>query len=191
MNKRAKDFITGVTITIFITLLFGYIVYQSAIFVPHLSTFSITILAITGSLFYWSSTSYNLKIALLIQLFLLLAIFIIFKDSVSINFIIMEILMFISTSASIYINYKIIEPRIKTIFLPFTFAVLIIVLTSLATTINFFYIIFTSSKAFTYSILTKAVVIGIVQTEIGGLGLGIGIYLSNALLKRNAINSEE
>jgi len=191
MDKKTKDFITGLAITVFITLLFGYIIYRNAIFIPHLTTFSITILAIKGSLFYWTLTSYNLKAALLIQLLLLLAFFVIFKDSVSIHFIILETLMFVSTSASIYINYQIFEPRIKTIFLPFTLAVLIIVLSSLAITINFFYIIITTSKVYTYNILLKAVVIEIVQKEIGGLGLGIGIYLSNILLKRNTINAEE
>jgi hypothetical protein len=191
MDKKTKDFVTGLTITVFITLLFGYIIYQYAIFVPHLTTFSITILAISGSLFYWTLTSYNLKAALLIQLFLLLAFFVIFKNSVSINFIIMEILMFLSTSASIYINYKIFEPRIKTIFLPFTLAVLIIVLSSLAITINFFYIVITTSKVYTYNILLKAIVIEIVQKEIGGLGLGIGIYLSNVLLRKNTTNKSE
>jgi len=191
MDKKIKEFFTGLVITVFITLLFGYIIYRNAIFVPHLTTFSITILAITGSLFYWTLTSYNLKIALLIQLFLLLAFFVIFKDSVSINFIIMEILMFVSTSAAIYINYKIFEPKIKTIFLPFTLAVLIIALSSLAITINFFYVVITSSKVYTYNILLKAVVIEIVQKEIGGLGLGIGIYLSNVLMRRNIINSDE
>ena len=99
--------------------------------------------------------------------------------------------MFLSTSASIYINYKIFEPKIKTKFLPFTLAVLIIVLSSLAITINFFYIVITTSKVYTYNILLKAVVIEIVQKEIGGLGLGIGIYLSNVLLKNITANNSE
>jgi len=88
MDKKIKDFITGLAITVFITLLFGYIIYRNAIFIPHLTTFSITILAIKGSLFYWTLKSYNLKTALLIQLLLLMAFLVIFKDSVSINFII-------------------------------------------------------------------------------------------------------
>jgi hypothetical protein len=51
--------------------------------------------------------------------------------------------------------------------------------------------VITTSKVYTYNILLKAVVIEIVQTEIGGLGLGIGIYLSNVILKKNTSNKIE
>ena len=118
MDKKIKDLITGLSITMFITLLFGYIIYRNSIFVPNLTTFGITIIAITGSIFYWTMFTYDIKVALLAQLFLLIAFFVTFKTSVSIHFIILESLIFLSITASIYINYAIFAQRIKQIFLP-------------------------------------------------------------------------
>lgn len=191
MDKRIKDFITGLSITMFFAFLFGYIVYQNSIFVPNLTTFSITITAITGSIFYWTMVSYDLKAAVLTQLFLLFALFVIFKSSVNVHFIILESLVFLSITASIYVNYTIFAPRIKQIFLPFTLPVLIIVLSSLAIIINYVYVILTTSNIYNYKLLMHAIVIEIVQNEVLGLGLGIGIYVSNILLKKDSFTTRE
>jgi len=167
------------------SFLFGFIIYQRNIFIPHLTTFSITIIAIMGSIFYWTLTSYNLKIASLIQLFLLIMLFVIFNNNLNKYFIVLQTLIFLSITISIYINYRVFAPRIKSIYLPFTLPVLIIVLSALAIILNFIFIIFTSSKTFDSNILLRSIVIEIVQNEVIGLGLGIGIYLSNIILQYN------
>jgi hypothetical protein len=191
MDKRIKEFITGLSITMFFAFLFGYIVFQNSIFVPNLTTFSITIAAITGSIFYWTMVTYDLKAAVLTQLFLLIALFVIFKSSVNVHFIILESLVFLSITASIYVNYTIFAPRIKKIFLPFTLPVLIILFSAIALTINYTYIILTTSRVNDLNLLIKVIAIEIVQNEVLGLGLGIGIYVSNILLKKDSLTTRE
>jgi len=186
MGKRTKNFITGLSITMFFGFLFGYIIYGNSIFVPNLTTFSITIAAITGSIFFWTMVAYDLKVAVLAQLFLLIALFVIFKRSVNIHFIILESLLFLSITASIYINYIFFAPRIKQVFLPFTLPVLIIVFSAIALTINYTYIVITTSRVNDLNLMLKVIVIEIVQNEVLGLGLGIGIFVSCKFLKKNS-----
>ena len=186
MDKRIKDFSTGLSITMFFAFLFGYIFFQNSIFVPNLTTFSITIAAITGSIFFWTMVTYDLKVAVLTQLFLLIALFVIFKNSMNVHFIILESLVFLSITASIYVNYIFFAPRIKQVFLPFTLPVLIIVFSAIALTINYTYIIITTSRVNGLNLLLKVIVIEIVQNEVLGLGLGIGIFVSGKFLKKNS-----
>ncbi|MFZ4591214.1 MAG: hypothetical protein ACOYN6_09470 [Ignavibacteria bacterium] len=186
MDKRIKDFSTGLSITMFFAFLFGYIFFQNSIFVPNLTTFSITIAAITGSIFFWTMVTYDLKVAVLTQLFLLIALFVIFKNSMNVHFIILESLVFLSITASIYVNYIFFAPRIKQVFLPFTLPVLIIVFSAIALTINYTYIIITTSRVNDLNLLLKVIVIEIVQNEVLGLGLGIGIFVSGKFLKKNS-----
>lgn len=190
MKNSFPRFFLSVIVTLFITLTIGYFLYGIKIFIPKYNAFNVTMLAVSGTFFYFMINYFKAIYAYLFVLLVYVAYMIYIRDVIIFDWI--GFLLFFSVNVLAVISYNKIFKKPKDIFARWRFfsgvlsmLLLYIVFAMLTLAIQYLIVKYFSSVKGNYPIsnLYLRWQDGIIKNGIAGLGIGLGIEVSKRMVE--------
>ena len=190
MKNSFPRFFLSVIVTLFITLTIGYFLYGIKIFIPKYNAFNVTLLAVSGTFFYFMINYFKAIYAYLFVLLVYVAYMICIQDVMIFDWI--GFLLFFSVNVLAVLSYNRIFEKPKGIFAKQRFffgvlsmPVLYIIFSMLTLAIQYLIVKYFSSVNGNYPIsnLYLRWQDGIIKNGIAGLGIGLGIEVSKRMVE--------
>lgn len=190
MKNSYPRFFLSVIVTLFITLTIGYFLYGLKIFIPEYNAFNITLLAVSGTFFYFILYYFKGIYGYLFIMLIYVAYMIYIRDLIIFNWI--GFLLFFSVNVLAVLSYNKIFKTPKGIFAKMSFLsgvitmlLLYIFFAMLTLAIQYLVVKYLSSAHGNYPIsnLYMRWQDGVIKNGIAGLGIGLGIEVSKRMVE--------